>query len=358
VTHAVTQLGLQPYVAEITDSDDERPVTSGLIKNLLSAQRVWQDKERSGGARTQSGSRAGAGPLAITSSSEFTTQTDQSRLAKTPVQDAIDALEQAKKDVFIIDNFEWLAESADRELVYGLVKRLVVALSDRHDCRPITLVIIGPEEVFEPILDDERAARRTRIVDVTHMQGKELEEILLRAQDDLGVSFSPEALEVIVDMSDGDASLTHRLGERSCEMALGGTTVVDREHVIRALRDLRTSGGSFWQAFKSYERALQLPGGAPTYRQLVMQALAGLPPAGATLEQLDEAYRGAIAAHGVDAVDLRRPLRELTDRSQTLEQRPDGRIAFRLSATRSYVRCITRYPEAFAPDVEVESLYE
>jgi type II secretory pathway predicted ATPase ExeA len=354
VHYVIESLRLTPYWAE-HDAGKEDQALSVLLDNLIARLGAGKRAERTEKKTHESRGSVKAGGLSKGATASEGSETKRLFASQSPISQVVDALQESEIDVFFIDDFEWLVERSDENLVYDVVKRLVVGLATGRTKRPVTVVLACPERHIDRLMQDEKAASRISVIKVPRMQQVELGEILTRAEDEMGLVFTSEARVAISEASDGLPGLTHQFGEYAALHARKArSTLVLKDHFYSALEDMLAEQGPLWRGAKAYERALEKPGGSPHYRRIVMDALATSADFEVPRAVLVAAYQGALDVLGDEAdVPLDAPLGELVEGKTLIER--DERILFRLPYVRTYIRCLNLFPDYFNPVLEVES---
>jgi hypothetical protein len=198
----------------------------------------------------------------------------------TPIQRSLPALTAETLsllgvEVLFLDNFENLnGKPHQRETTQGIIE-LLKMLADRSGDGGVDtkLVVAGIPEASEELLAlDEAAARRTAQIEVPRMPPDELDQILARGGERLGLEFEGFCRERIVFHSDGFPYYTHLFGLHCARRALAEdratVTIEDFEHGLDAILadcDLVLR--------RDYEKAVETSGDTRV-RKTVMEAMA------------------------------------------------------------------------------------
>jgi Cdc6-like AAA superfamily ATPase len=134
--------------------------------------------------------------------------------------------------VFIVDEFDRAVDASSAEFT-----DLIKALSDFSvDC---TVILVGVSDTVDALVADHASIGRALVqVHLRRMDLKELKEILQKAQEALGISFTSAAENLIVHVSQGFPHYTHLLGREAVRLAVRRKTrIVERQDAIAALKD-------------------------------------------------------------------------------------------------------------------------
>jgi Cdc6-like AAA superfamily ATPase len=188
-----------------------------------------------------------------------------------------DALEQAEIEVLFLDNFENLGlqthASDTRESIVQLLKSLADRAADNSDA--VRLAIAGiPEASQELIIADEATARRLAQVEVTRMPQDELDQILERGEEKLGLTFAGLCRDRILQFSDGFPYYTHLLALHSVRQTItDGREEVEIGDFETALEGILLDCDL--QLKTAYENAVETTGDV-RMRRSIMEAMAQL----------------------------------------------------------------------------------
>lgn len=128
--------------------------------------------------------------------------------------------------VCIFDEFDRMNRAEAR-----VFSDLVKSLSD--NAIESSVVLVGVAETVTDLVEDHASVERALVqVQMPRMRDTELREILKRAAEQLGMTFSANAQEAIVTLSQGLPHYTHLLGRESVRAA------IDMEHLCVAMRDV------------------------------------------------------------------------------------------------------------------------
>jgi Cdc6-like AAA superfamily ATPase len=136
------------------------------------------------------------------------------------------------RSVFIIDEFDRAASATSQEF-----SDLIKALSDF--AVDVTVVLVGVAETVDKLISDHASVSRALIqVLLPRMKADELRAIITNAEKSLDVTFSAEAADLIVKMSQGLPHYTHLIGLNAVRTAAleRYSNHVDRADVFQALQ--------------------------------------------------------------------------------------------------------------------------
>lgn len=152
--------------------------------------------------------------------------------AQISVDDVRRVLANMPGAVYIIDEFDKAAKETSGEFT-----DLIKALSDLAvDC---TVVLIGVSDTIDQLIAEHASINRALTqVFVPRMTSVDLRKILSKAEEQLGVLFSPEAANIIVHVSQGLPHYTHLVGLNVVRTAAlnHSTTYIEKEFVFEALK--------------------------------------------------------------------------------------------------------------------------
>lgn len=141
-------------------------------------------------------------------------------------------LSSLPKSVFIVDEFDRAAASTSQEFT-----DLIKSLSDFGT--DTTIVLVGVSETVDKLIADHASIGRALMqVLLPRMKSTELRAILTNAEKSLGVTFSDEAADLIVKMSQGLPHYTHLIGLNAVRTAATEryNDQVERVDVFSALK--------------------------------------------------------------------------------------------------------------------------
>ena len=163
--------------------------------------------------------------------------------------------------VFIIDEFDRAPLKTAHQFT-DLIK------SDfALDC---TVILVGVSDTVDELLRDHASIARALVqIKLPRMEGKELREILSKAEQTIGVTFSDEAARLIVRMSQGLPHYTHLLGLHSVRRAAErNSAAIERDDVFDALRD--SASNAQQSVTEKYTKATHSPYKNALYRQILL----------------------------------------------------------------------------------------
>jgi len=133
--------------------------------------------------------------------------------------------------VLIFDEFDRLSDSSLKRLMAETIK----VLSD-HAVR-VTIVLVGVADNIDELLGEHESVGRNIVqIQMPRMQPSQLEQILRKGEQRLGVSFTGDTVATITSLSQGFPSYTHLLGLHSVkEAATDGTRIIESAHAERAI---------------------------------------------------------------------------------------------------------------------------
>jgi Cdc6-like AAA superfamily ATPase len=153
-----------------------------------------------------------------------------------------EALASKGNRVLFLDNFENVLGKRHGEATKRAVAEMLKLVSDRSaDAEvDVKIVVAGiPSASEELITMDEATARRTAQIEVPRMPSDELDQILERGGEKLGLEFEGFARDQIVQYSDGFPYYTHLYGLHCARRAIkDGSTQVTIEHFERGLDEI------------------------------------------------------------------------------------------------------------------------
>jgi Cdc6-like AAA superfamily ATPase len=148
------------------------------------------------------------------------------------IDDIPRVLSQMPGAVFIIDEFDRAAANTSRDFT-----DLIKALSDfAINC---TVILVGVSDTIDALIEDHASISRaiTQIL-LPRMKPQELREILAKAEQSLGVLFSSDAHNLIVNLSQGLPHYTHLLGLHTVRRAFSRySRTIERDDVFSALKE-------------------------------------------------------------------------------------------------------------------------
>lgn len=135
--------------------------------------------------------------------------------------------------VFIVDEFDRAAQETSRDFT-----DLIKSLSDfAVDC---TVVLVGVSDTVDKLVADHASINRAVVqIFLPRMKPKELMEILTNAEKSLSISFSSEAANLIVHVSQGLPHYTHLIGLHAVRTAVSRrySNEIERPDVFEGLKE-------------------------------------------------------------------------------------------------------------------------
>lgn len=160
------------------------------------------------------------------------TRTAFSLLDQIKIEDVRRVLSQMPGAVFILDEFD----QASREVSKSFTE-LIKALQDMVvDC---TIILVGVSETVDKLVEDHASISRAIVqVKVERMKPDDLRQILENAEKALGIKFSEDAANLIVNLSQGLPHYTHLIGLHAVRSATNRLRLsdVERDDVFEALK--------------------------------------------------------------------------------------------------------------------------
>jgi Cdc6-like AAA superfamily ATPase len=136
------------------------------------------------------------------------------------VRRALAAIGQQVTLVIVIDEFDRLREKAVTALVADTIK----TLSD--SATPATVVLIGVADSVDGLIEGHRSIERSLVqVPMPRMSRSEIEQIVQKGVERLGMTITTEALGEITRLSQGLPYVTHMLSLYSVRAALDGQSL-------------------------------------------------------------------------------------------------------------------------------------
>jgi hypothetical protein len=258
----------------------------------------------------------------------------------------VDALAEAGVRVLFLDNLEDLVNDEEEHRKIGRLMKKCSRRSKELGHNAPKIVLAGPTTSIDSLLLlDQAVNRRTLKIEVPRMPPEEIEQILFKGGEKLGIRFDDPCREQIVVHADGFPYYAHLYALHCSQIAIN-----DRRDVVRlsdfyaALdRILDSCAGTLKE---SYSRSIR-GRGQPAIRQGVLAALAS----GEEFEiAQDKVLRAFLALHPhyerVERVRfIAKQLKEYRDELAILEQAwlDDGTPAYRFRdpLLRVYIRLRT-----------------
>jgi Cdc6-like AAA superfamily ATPase len=141
--------------------------------------------------------------------------------------------------LFIIDEFDRAAQTAlpNYQTVGAEFTDLMKALSDFGvDC---TIILVGVSETVDRLVADHASINRALVqIQLPRMNVDELKEILTKAEEKLGIKFTEEASNLVVNISQGLPHYTHLLGLHGVRIAAKRfSRTIEQVDVFGALKE-------------------------------------------------------------------------------------------------------------------------
>jgi Cdc6-like AAA superfamily ATPase len=165
--------------------------------------------------------------------------------------------------LFIIDEFDRAAEKVGAEFT-----DLMKALSDfGADC---TIILVGVSDTVDRLVADHASITRALVqILLPRMETSELREILTKAEESLGVKFTSEAANLIVNISQGLPHYTHLLGLHAVRIAAKrASRLIEQDDVFGALKQSVTQAQQTVQ--EKYSRATHSAHKEALYRHVLL----------------------------------------------------------------------------------------
>jgi hypothetical protein len=203
------------------------------------------------------------------------TETTSQPIRRTPATEAIERLELAGVHVLFLDNYENAYDTPHEISFSRQVSQLLKSLADRSQdgAHHLKVVVAGIPMASEELIDiDPATARRTAQIEVERMPREELDQILLRGEAKIGISFGGVARQAILNFSDGFPYYTHLLALHCARRALrDDLSEVTLEDFDAALGEALADCALDLQT--SYNRAVETTG-VVRVRRSILEALA------------------------------------------------------------------------------------
>lgn len=136
------------------------------------------------------------------------------------------------KIVIVIDEFD---RPSDRSLT-KMMADCIKTLSDNSV--DVTLIIIGVADSIDQLIQEHASVERALVqIRMPRMSRGELEEVIEKAVQPVGIAFTDEAKTLCVELSQGLPHFTHLLGLLASEEAVRNCEIsVTREHVAQSIQ--------------------------------------------------------------------------------------------------------------------------
>lgn len=188
-----------------------------------------------------------------------------------------EALAESSVRVLFLDNFENVFGKRHSKETNRAVAEMLKLFSDRSaDAEAdVKIVVAGiPSASEELIALDEATARRTAQIEVPRMPSDELDLILQRGGEKLGLEFEGFGRDQIVQYSDGFPYYTHLYGLHCARRAVReDSSAVTIEHFERGLDEILSDCDL--RLRQAYQRAVETSGEVRV-RKTVMEAMANV----------------------------------------------------------------------------------
>lgn len=193
--------------------------------------------------------------------------------------------------VLFLDNFENVIGKPHETDTTRAISEMLKLFSDRSiDAQTdVKIVVAGIPTASEQLINlDEATARRTAQIEVTRMPADELDQILLRGGEKLGLEFEGFAREQIVQYSDGFPYYTHLYGLHCARRAIKeGASSVTIEHFEAALDQILADCDLALR--RAYTDAVETTGDVRV-RKTVMEAMANVNELEVTFKTIREEF--------------------------------------------------------------------
>jgi hypothetical protein len=285
VNHLLRQAGLKGERIECGAPFDD--MLAEALSRVASDEDFEQVLEKTGTA--EAGVSLFAFKSAVSGSVKTTTRTRPT--ARSFQGAVIDALEGADVRVLFLDNFENVFGSVHERETIRSVDHLLKSLADRpgDSGARIKAVVAGIPMASETLIDlDEATARRVAQIEVTRMPREELDQILVRGESKLGISFEGVARQLILNYSDGFPYYTHLLALHSSRRAIAEKHVtVDVVDFDAALAEALSD--CILTLRIAYARAVETSGSVKI-RKSIMEAVASFNDAEVPFKAIREVF--------------------------------------------------------------------
>lgn len=241
----------------------------------------------------------------------------------------VEALTIAGIQVVFLDNFENLRSKDHRGATATEIVQLMKSCADRDG--GVKMLVAGIPEESEALLGlDQATGRRTSQIEVPRMPDEELDEILRKGEDRLGVEFDADCRASIIRYSDGFPYYTHLHALHAVRRSLReGQTRVSLAHFVGALDSILSDADLTLS--RMYEDAAETTGTVKT-RKSVMEAVARLEKQEVTFREIKASFRETHPQYTIKQADFISPhLGELVDKYGVLQSR-----GVKKSADRTY----------------------
>jgi Cdc6-like AAA superfamily ATPase len=150
----------------------------------------------------------------------------------TSVVDLLGTLGTRQVVIIILDEFDRVKDKKTRVAIADMIK----ALSDYSV--PATLILVGVGETVDSLIAEHRSISRALVqVQMPRMSSKELQEILEKGGNKLGIPFSADSKKKISFLSQGLPHYTHLLALHSVRDAIEhGMAIVQATNVDSAIK--------------------------------------------------------------------------------------------------------------------------
>jgi hypothetical protein len=202
-----------------------------------------------------------------------------------------DAVEVAGIKVLFLDNFENLAGQEHESQTKLAMAQLLKSLADRSadSAGALKAVVAGiPEASEELVTADQATARRLTQIEVGRMPAEELDQILARGEEKLGIEFAGLCRNRILEFSDGFPYYTHLFALHCSRRVLrDGRVVVELDDFDAALDAILADCDL--QLRTAYNDAIETSGEVRT-RKTILEAMASRNDVAVTFMDIREEF--------------------------------------------------------------------
>lgn len=265
---------------------------------------------------------------------------------------AREALSAEGVRILFLDNFENLRQHPYAHETAVEITQLMKACSDRSG--GVKVIVAGiPFEAEQLLSIDDATGRRTAQLEVPRMPDEELDEILQKGEDKLGISFDADCRVSIIRYSDGFPYYTHLHALHAVRRALrDGRVNVSFNDFMDALGSIIEDTDLTLQ--QRYKDAAETTG-AVKVRKSVMEAIARTEKQELTFREVKRSFRDIHPRYDMKQADLINPhLAALVDKYHVLQSRGlpksmDRTYRFANPLMRAYVRIMAEQEQRNAP---------
>lgn len=168
-------------------------------------------------------------------------------------------LQKRDRLLIIIDEIDRISDKTTTTLLADTIK----SLSDH--CVDVTLVLVGVAESVDTLIAEHESVQRALIqVQMPRMLYEELDEIIDRGLQTVGMTIEPVAKQRIIKLSQGLAHYTHLLGMHAAQAAFAAdrsnVTVEDTHHALaKALKHAQQSIGHDYHRATASSKVTRYP---------------------------------------------------------------------------------------------------